>query len=177
MTPIQIGVIIILALLLIYIFVHVKSLASSPLGQALTSLLGTAGTILTALASLPPWLIIGLGSAYLLGSAILKMMPSKVIELAKGVAASNDDIANEVKTQGLDSAALAKSVAGKLVARGRANNSAADTSNAEAAALSENASNDAVKIDKSLMDTYPEEVEKSKEIVEKNLPLDPTPRG
>lgn len=67
------GVGIVLVIAIIYIIGHVGAFMSSPMGQALSKAMGAAATLLTALASLPTWLLVGLGFAYLLGPAIMKM--------------------------------------------------------------------------------------------------------
>jgi len=56
--------------------VQVRSIMNGPVGQAVGDLLGTAGNVVTAIAGLPTWLLIGLGAAYLLGPAVLKMARS-----------------------------------------------------------------------------------------------------
>ena len=50
---------IIMVLVAIYVFTSVKAFADSPVGAALSKILGTAAAVLTWFAGLPDWLIIG----------------------------------------------------------------------------------------------------------------------
>ena len=77
-----------------YVLFHIKKFTSSPMGKAISSVMGEAEKALTAIASLPPWLLIGLGSAYLFGDAVLKMSGSDVIKLARSSNSINESLTN-----------------------------------------------------------------------------------
>jgi hypothetical protein len=132
---IKTGIAIAGALLLIYIIFSMKKFLNSPVGSALSKLLTEAGALLTALASLPPWLLIGLGATYLLGYAVLKLSPSSVKDLVKSVKEANDKIAKDgdiTSPEAIDAAG--KGAAGVIVEDALTKEAAADPSNAERAA-------------------------------------------
>lgn len=96
------GLGIVAVIVLIYVVAMVRSVANGPVGQAIGSLLGTAGGILAAIASLPPWLLIGLGFAYLLGPAVLKMGGAATRQLSAVVKQGNaatEDLKNAGEPQ------------------------------------------------------------------------------
>ena len=64
---------IIMVLVAIYVFTSVKAFADSPVGAALTKLLGTAAAVLTWFAGLPDWLIIGGLLVWALGPSLYHM--------------------------------------------------------------------------------------------------------
>lgn len=132
---IKTGIAIAGVLLLIYIIVSAKKFLNSPVGSALSKLLGEAGALLTALASLPPWLLIGLGATALLGYAVLKLSPSSVKDMAKSVKEANDKIAKDsslITPEAKDAAG--KGAAAVVVENAVTNEAAADPSNAQKAA-------------------------------------------
>jgi hypothetical protein len=81
---------VVLVIVIVYFIAHVGAFMSSPLGQALSKAAGAAAAVLAALASLPTWLLIGLGAAYLMGPAILKMAGSAVRELGAAAGKGNE---------------------------------------------------------------------------------------
>jgi Sec-independent protein translocase protein TatA len=108
-------------LLLVYVIAHVSSFMSSPMGQALKALASAAAGILTALAGLPPWLLIGLGAAFLFGPAVMKMAGSLVRTIAE-VSKGGNDAAKDLEAKGVPKEAieaLAKGAASQAVERAR----------------------------------------------------------
>jgi hypothetical protein len=86
------GLGIVAVIVLIYIVASVRSVMAGPVGQAIGSLLGTAGSVLAAIAGLPPWLLIGFGLAYLLGPAILKMGGALTRQLSSAIKEGNASV-------------------------------------------------------------------------------------
>lgn len=86
------GLGIVAVIVIIYVVASIRSVANGPVGQAIGSILGTAGGILAAIASLPPWLLIGLGFAYLLAPAVLKMGGAAARQLGAAVKDGNATI-------------------------------------------------------------------------------------
>lgn len=81
-------------LVLIYIYAKYKEFSTSPVGNAINKILGAAGAVLTWLAGLPNWLLIGALSLMLLGPAIYKLATSSQ---AKSLAENLNKIKDKLK--------------------------------------------------------------------------------
>lgn len=137
---------------LIYIVAAMRSVANGPVGQQIGNLLGTAGSLLAALASLPPWLLVGLGFAYLLGPAILKMSGAVARRFGTSVKEGNSK-AEAFKAEGRSQEfvdAYAKGLASEVVnlvrqelAAAAGSSQAAQERAAEASAARENIAQEA----------------------------------
>lgn len=89
---IKMGLAVVGCLFVIYIIVKYNKFTNSPVGKALGAILTGAEKILTALASLPPWALIGILATGLFGTAIMKMRSSNITDMAKAANDVNDKL-------------------------------------------------------------------------------------
>jgi uncharacterized protein YqhQ len=91
-----------------YVLFHIKKFSSSPMGKAISSVMGEAEKVLTSIASLPPWVLIGIGSAYLFGDAVLKMSGSDVMKLARSSNSINESLTTMENAEDIATVAASK---------------------------------------------------------------------
>lgn len=121
------GLGIVAIILIIYIFATVRSIMNGPVGQAVGNIIGAAGGILAAIAGLPPWLLIGLGFAYLLSPAILKMGGAAARQLSTAVKDGNAKVESLKGSRSQDYLdAYAKGMASEAIVRIRQSAPGAD---------------------------------------------------
>lgn len=78
------------------------------MGKAISSVMGEAEKVLTSIASLPPWVLIGIGSAYLFGDAVLKMSGSDVMKLARSSNSINESLTTMENAEDIATVAASK---------------------------------------------------------------------
>jgi len=78
------------------------------MGKAISSVMGEAEKVLTSIASLPPWVLIGIGSAYLFGDAVLKMSGSDVMKLARSSNYINESLTTMENAEDIATVAASK---------------------------------------------------------------------
>jgi hypothetical protein len=165
----KMGMAIVGCLILIYIIFRYKKFSDSPMGKALGTILTAAEKMLTALASLPPWLLIGLVCAGLFGEAIMKMGASSVLALGKAADAINDAL-ETVEPESVE--AVAKSAASQLHENVRVNEANSNATNEERQANATDAVTDNAQVQADLRANGLEmESEKGMELADNELPV------
>jgi len=91
-----------------YVLFHIKKFSSSPMGKAISSVMGEAEKVLTSIANLPSWVLIGIGSAYLFGDAVLKMSGSDVMKLARSSNSINESLTTMENAEDIATVAASK---------------------------------------------------------------------
>ena len=109
-------------LVIVYVLTSIKSFADSPVGAALSKLLGTAGAVLTWFAGLPTWLIIGGLLTWLLGPAITHLAGTDTVKnMAEKVKAAYESMKERIaeymedSSKGLEPDAEGTKAVGELV--------------------------------------------------------------
>jgi hypothetical protein len=78
------------------------------MGKAISSVMGEAEKVLTSIANLPSWVLIGIGSAYLFGDAVLKMSGSDVMKLARSSNSINESLTTMENAEDIATVAASK---------------------------------------------------------------------
>lgn len=84
-------------LLVIYLYSKYKQFAATPVGKSIGKILGAAAAVLTWIAGLPSWLLIGSLALYLMGPAVYKLATgAQTKQLAEDLNKLRDKISDEV---------------------------------------------------------------------------------